>query len=118
MNELYHFELGIPANIINALVGKTYNGLTYSRHAQNACLTDRYGIINKPPFSVTLTQDNIIEVETDGNIIIKVVARLPYNSNYDVVIAFIPDRSFVKTVWLNSNRDLHYTLDESKYTKI
>jgi len=30
-------------------------------------------------------------------------------------MAVIPDRRFVKTVWLNKNSDLHNTLDTSKY---
>ena len=50
--------------------------------------------------------------------IIKVLARLPYDAQYDILVAFIPDRSFVKTGWLNDKNDNHYTLDESKYTKI
>ena len=116
--KLYHFELGIPASILNALVSKTFDKLTYSRHAKLACVSDRYGKIMKPPFSVSLTDKNIIEVEAINGSASKVLARLPYNEQYDILVAFFPESKFVKTVWLNDRNDNHYTLDASKYSKI
>ena len=116
--KLYHFELGIPANIITALVGKAFDKLTYSRHAQLSCLNDRYGKILYPPFSVALTKENIIEVEATDGKASKVLVRLPYNAQFDILVAFLPESKFVKTVWLNDRNDKHYTLVAAKYSKI
>lgn len=111
--KLYHSELGIPNN------AKTNFGsmlLDYSPHALEAALDDRYGnIINLPSFLDTSTAQ-VIEVETDNNgKTTKVLYRVPYSDELDLVLAVIPDRRFVKTVWLNQKNDLHNTLDNSKY---
>ena len=112
--KLYHSELGIPPD------AKTQHGsflLTYSQHALQEAQNDRYGngnIINLPKYLDT-SQAQVIEVEMTGNKTTKVLYRIPYDEDHDLVMAVIPDRGFVKTVWLNENKDLHKTLDHSKY---
>jgi hypothetical protein len=112
---LYHSQIGLPKNV-EWFFGRSYL-LTYSRHAQLSCLNDRYGVIRKPPFQAQVTRENIIEVETQGNLIIKIVIRVSYDERFDVVIALIPDFDIatVKTIWLNEKNDFHKTLDKSKY---
>jgi hypothetical protein len=117
MNGLYHFQLGIPASVLNSLHGKTFENLIYSNHARNACVTDRYGYITKPPFSVSLDRSNIVEVEVSNGAVSKVVSRLPYDKSFDIIVVLVPHQRVVKTVWLNSKKDLHYTLDASKYSR-
>lgn len=110
--KLYHADLGIPEN------AKTQHGqflLDYPPHALNAATDDRYGNIVNLPKSLDTSKAQVIEVEMEGSKTTKVVYRIPYNDEYDLVMAVIPDRRFVKTVWLNKNSDLHNTLDTSKY---
>lgn len=122
MSKLYHKQLGLPQEAVEALSGQSYR-FHFSRHALDACLNDRYGKI-VPPAQVTVAAEEIIEVEIvqalTGTVINKVVIRKPYNAKFALLIAFIPDRrsAFVKTCWLNSVTDSHETLDESKYTKL
>ena len=89
--------------------------LDYSPHALDAALDDRYGNIVNLPKSLDTSKAQVVEVEMQGSKTTKVVYRIPYNEEYDLIIVLIPDRRFVKTVWLNKNSDLHNTLDASKY---
>lgn len=110
--KLYHADLGIPQN------AQTQHGqmlLDYSPHALSAALDDRYGNIVNLPKSIDTSKAQVIEVEMNGSKTTKVVYRIPYNEEYDLVMVLLPDRRFVKTVWLNKNTDLHNTLDTSKY---
>ncbi len=110
--KLYHADLGIPQN------AQTQHGqvlLNYSQHALDAALDDRYGNIVNLPKSLDTSKAQVIEVEMQGSKTTKVVYRIPYNEEYDLVMVLVPDRRFVKTVWLNKNSDLHNTLDTSKY---
>ena len=90
-----------------------------TRHAQQACFTDRYGKI-VPPTSIIHSADNIVEIEVENNSPIKVVVRLPYDTQRDVIIAFIPDfdTAIVKTCWFNLKTDQHRTLDTSRYSSV
>lgn len=112
--KLYHFKIYIPENLKTRY--GTLSRLVYSNHAKQAALNDRYGKINCP-ISLNTDTAQVIEVEAEGNIVIKVVYRIPYSSQYDLCLAVIPRQSFVKTVWLNDKCDLHKTLDMSKYEK-
>lgn len=116
MNEtrLYHFELGIP-KAAQLRFGKM--PLNYSGHAQRASQNDRYGTIELPKYLDTNTAQ-VIEVEMRGRETLKIVYRVKYNEILDLVLVVIPDRGFVKTVWLNQRNDLHKTLDASRYTSL
>lgn len=110
--KLYHSELGIPPN------AKTNHGqflLDYSNHALEAAQDDRYGNIINLPKSLDTSKAQVIEVEMSGNKTTKVVYRIPYDEQHDLALVVIPDRRYVKTVWLNKNTDVHNTLDASKY---
>jgi hypothetical protein len=111
---LYHKDVFMPSSV-KSLEGKTF-ALRFSRHAMNACLNDRYGQI-LPPRNLTARVSEIIEIETQGNQIVKFVSRIAYNAQFDLMIVVMPDGffGFVKTVWLNARTDSHKTLDRSKY---
>lgn len=47
----------------------------------------------------------------------KMVLRRPYNESLDLIIVLLVNGNKIKTVWLNSNKDAHQTLDVSKYEK-
>jgi hypothetical protein len=111
---LYHKEVGFPS-AARALVGRKYV-LALTSHAQEACKTDRYGIIY-PPRAVEIKTHNIVELEFSKGEVVKILVRAPYNARHDVLIAFVPDGDGgrVKTLWLNQKSDCHLTLDRSKY---
>jgi hypothetical protein len=114
---LYHKEIGLPQNVQNYF-GRSFR-LSYSKHAQQACVHDRYGVIMKPPFKINVSPDNLFEVETDDitKNIIKLTIRVRYDDKFDIAIAFIPDYDvgFVKTCWLNCSDDVHKTLKRELY---
>jgi len=115
VKHLFHKELGLPPEV-DKLEGRTFN-LRYSRHAQTACVSDRYGII-KPPMLLPVRRDQIVEAELFNGWVLKATVRIPYNAVYDLVLVIMPERygeAFVKTCWLNRKDDTHRTLDRSKY---
>lgn len=114
---IYHKELGFP-KVVSTVIGKTFT-TQFSSHAKQSCRNDRYGFII-PPTSISVSMDNIIEIEVEGNTVTKVLIRQKYDSVKDICIAFIPQSrvAFVKTLWLNMTTDKHYTLDETKYNRV
>lgn len=67
----------------------------------------------------TIKKAILFEVEIENNSIIKYVVRTKFNYDYDISIVFIINKDkkelFVKTMWLNSRKDKHKTLDSVKY---
>lgn len=110
---LYHKDIGFPKGF-NAQVGTRM--LIYTKHAKNAALNDRYGVINLPKY-VDTKNAQIIEAEVAGKIVTKLVYRVSYSKDLDLSIAVIPvdDKFLVKTVWLNKRTDIHKTLNRSVY---
>lgn len=114
---LYHRDIGFPESL-ELQYGYTFD-LTYSKHAQEAAKTDRYGLI-KLPQGITFHKDRIIEVETEDNVTVtKMVVRMnyPLNNKLDIVYVIIPQTGLVKTVWINAVSDKHTTLNKNKYEK-
>ena len=120
--KLYHRDIGFPPILITRLSGWTTE-LKYGPHARRACLSDKYGVITRPPRSVTLTADNLVEVETgESGEPRKAVVRVDYDKDYDLVLTLggfggLKD-GFVRTCWLNEKNDHHFSLDKSKYCAI
>lgn len=115
---LYHKELGF-GKLADNLYGKSFR-LNYSHHSKLAAVNDRYGPIEKPPFNLTITKDNLIEIETNSfGGVVKAVVRLSYDTTRDIALAVIPDFNVatVKSIWANLKNDTHFTLDKSKYNK-
>jgi hypothetical protein len=113
---LYHYQLGIPQQVRAQI--KPLFGLRYSPHAREEAYCDRYGHVRELPRHFLPRVARVIEAETDASgALVKVLARQPYDKNDDVVFAVnVPDK-VVKTVWRNSRKDTHRTLDASKYDK-
>jgi len=117
MNDgLYHREIGFPSRVKLLFFGVGYR-LDYSRHAKLACVRDRYGVISKPPFTATVTANNLVEVEIEHGNIVKLVIRVQYDENFDISLALAPDfhMATVKTCWLNRRDDIHETLKRELY---
>lgn len=112
---LYHKDIGFPESL-ELQYGYTFD-LAYSKHAQDAANSDRYGVI-KLPQGVTFHKDRIIEVETEDDVTVtKMVVRISYalDNKLDLCLVIIPQTGFVKTVWINEAKDKHKTLDKNKY---
>lgn len=109
---LYHHTMGIPLNA-NTQLGEIM--LNYSEHALNAAKNDEYSNIINLPKSLDTSKSQVIEVEMIGNKTIKVLYKVHYDEQFDLFIAVLPDRKYVKTVWLSKKDDLHETLNKTKY---
>lgn len=114
----YHSEVGFPKNLNIPKVIP----LKLSKHAQER-FWDKYFKRLELPSQVDLSTVNVFEVEEypakSGNII-KVVFRMPYDDEDDIVVVAFTDKmqgqaGFVKTVWLNHKKDIHQTLNKWKY---
>lgn len=111
---LYHYQIGFPANM---KAPRGVLALSYSEHARQASRSDRYGVINLPEY---IHADVALLVEAEVSVVGRVekaVYRIPLDYHRDLVIVVIPKSGVVKTVWVNSQRDKHRTLDRSKYGK-
>lgn len=120
---LFHKNLGIPRSVESRLPKNNKIYLDYTRHALQAAVTDRYGIIEKLPSCIDMYKAKVIEVEVEkrSKKISKIVFRIPYDGlggEYDLVLAVSMNSLFdgrVRTVWLNKRTDDHSTLVEDRY---
>lgn len=109
---LFHKDLGFPSK----MKFRALEGLTPSSHALQAARTDRYGAITIPDkFDPNAWE--IVEIETKGGALDKIVARQPMNEALDLVMVLLPYVKLIKTVWINERNDKHSTLDASRYER-
>lgn len=109
----YHYTIGFPTFEIPA--GRLE--LKYTRHAQLAAESDRYGTFKLPMFA-DLRELRIVEVTIrDDGTVDKYVARGPIDSWRDLTIVVTPD-GWVKTCWLNESNDKHTTLNVNRYARV
>lgn len=111
---LYHVDVYLPPTFIapTHIVAPKY-----SRHAQDAANTDRYGKMMLPK-TVNLAKCQVVEIGIENGKVVKILVRGQYNSDLDLCMVFIPNSGrewFVKTVWFNERTDDHRTLNISKY---
>lgn len=94
-------------------------GLKYSYHALRRC-TEKH---IRPVYQVTAEAGSVVEIERDTylNKTVKIIVRIKYSNNYDLVLVLVPKRDyyvdgslFVKTCWLNHKTDNHSTLNLSR----
>lgn len=110
---LYHFQIGFPKGVLTACRAGIVRP-KYLRHALAASQDDRYGKINLPE-TFNTNKAKVIEVEMKGpRYVCKVVYRVRHCDEYDLIVVMNPDCT-VRTVWLNSRKDKHSTLDYSRY---
>ena len=55
------------------------------------------------------------EVEVENDKVVKCVIRVRYDDERDISI--VVRDGFIVTMWVNSNKDLHVSLDRSKYER-
>jgi len=116
---VYHRETGLPA-----LPPEWRHGeyrLIYSHHAKLAFVQNRFfDRTLRPPQSLRLRPENVVEAEVSAGRVSKIVARVPFSDRYDLVLALINPETgsqtvMVKTVWLNDVLDIHKTLNKNRY---
>ena len=115
--KLYHVDAyGFPVLALELKYG--VKDLTFSRHAIQAAQNDRYGGIQLGKLGyLDLSKCTLIEVETVDNVIEKIVYRVRYDEQRDVVLAILVADWYVKTVWINLTSDMHKTLDKAPYSR-
>lgn len=119
---LFHTDVYLPeciklktGRVIRLQDSNLQGRMKPSQHALRAAVTDRYGLIEIPMY-FDARYAKLIEIEVDpySSRVTKRVFRQKYNDEYDLVLV-ITSEWVIKTVWLNSKKDLHKTLDASKY---
>ena len=122
---VYHRDIYFPDEI-RALVPQVELSLRYTRHAEEAALTDRYGLIVLPE-KLDLAEAQIVEVAAfcDRKLRLhahKVLVRQAYKAALDLVLAVqichgLDRVGLVKTAWLNMRNDHHRTLRPWAYVQ-
>lgn len=116
---IYHKEIGFPETI--RIPENIEYELKYTRHALVRKERISKGKICVIPHMARVTKNNLVEMFTDDNKIIKkAVIRTEYNKYQDIVMVLelLPKhKAKVITFWLNAKKDNHYTLNKTKYTQ-
>jgi hypothetical protein len=88
--------------------------LRYSPHAYQEAEKDG---IELPDF-INLSQVDIVEMEVANGKVFKLLARQPYDGEWDMVHVILLRGMLVKTVWINRRDDNHKTLrNKSQFVK-
>lgn len=115
--DLYHKDIRLPANFRGLPAASV--DLKWTRHATEARSNDRYGYV--PAWErINLREAEVIEVDISSGILVHLLLRMPYDGRKDILMAVKPIARrpwVVKTVWLNTVKDKHKTLNKSRYVK-
>lgn len=111
---LYHMDKGFPDDIELPRGFNPIMNLTYSSHAKEEAQKDIYGHIGLPR-RIDVRKGKTIEIGVRGRVVSKMVLRFSYNDTQDITMVILPDRGFVKTVWLNDKSDQHTSLNLGRY---
>lgn len=111
--DLYHADIRLPVGF--RLPARLVE-LSWTRHADNARASDRYGEIPRIPV-VNLGECRTVEVGLEGRRVRKVVVRTTLDAFNDLILVLVPGPAAwtVKTVWINEKNDSHKTLNRSRY---
>jgi hypothetical protein len=110
---LYHREIGFPEISLPSGVFK----LRYSEHARREARKETLELGLPPTLDTTCSVP--VEIEVIKSKVIKVVYRLDYYGNKDLIIvaSVVQYPWVVKTVWINYKNDNHSTLKRDRYVK-
>lgn len=116
MEKTYNRAIFLPIEKIRRFF-KRY-AMRMTRHAIEACTSDRYGIIRLQR-DIEITEKNILEATMEGQAVVKMVIRQRYDDLHDLIMVLIPDdrEAIVKTAWLCCKDDNHATLKVWEYAK-
>lgn len=110
---LYHREIGFPEITLPSGVFK----LRYSGHARNEARKETLELGLPPTLDTTCSVP--VEIEVIKSKVIKVVYRLDYYGQKDlIIVASVVEYPWVvKTVWINYKNDKHSTLKRGRYVQ-
>ena len=114
---LYHRDTGIPRKVLDSIPWGLVP-VEYSQHARER-LRDKYGMLPCVlPRVVGITPQGVVEVETRGNVVAKVLVRVSFG-DYDLCMPLVVGRGpwYAKTLWLNHKEDNHHTLNRAAYAR-
>jgi hypothetical protein len=111
----YHIKKGFPSSIV---LPRDKYLLDYSMHAKKEAKNDVY----RPeklalPTFIDFANCFIFEIETENDLLNKVLCRCQYNEILDLVLCITINGYFVNTVWFNLRGDTHDNIDLSKYNR-
>lgn len=109
---LYHPEVYMPEWLRDRVQGLAMM-LRYSPHARSEAADD--GVMDLLPVALDTRVGYMVEAETDGAKLVKLVWRQALDAARDIVLVVLPDTRVVKTVWTNATDDVHATLNPNRY---
>lgn len=114
---LFNVQLGYPRWLKGTIpTGK--KTIVFGEHARER-MFDKGGLRLPSSCIFDFSLFRVVEIETAGRIITKMVVRKTHNDEFDLCMAIIPKTKgvwFAKTVWLNRVDDNHSTLDTSRFS--
>ena len=112
----YHVSIGFPSTIA---IPETKVKLFYTPHALSRRKREGEKFLKTIPRYIKINNDIIQEIHSIDDIHCKkIVVRLDYDDNRDIVLVLEPQSknwSNVVTLWLNKKKDRHKTLNKTNY---
>jgi hypothetical protein len=122
MNKTYNIATGVPGDLL-AQVDSLKLDLTWSRHAKEEAVHDKYGVlpVGSYPKQILVREWQVVEVEAaNGYTPVKLVVRRAADAKRSLVLVLLLDgrtTAIVKTTWSNLNSDNHKTLDKTRFAR-
>lgn len=89
--------------------------LQYSRHALDRAREKDFYLPRAA--GVVIGAGAVVEIERENNKTVKLVTRIGYNTDWDLVMVLVPREPglfWVKSVWLNQVTDNHASLNQER----
>lgn len=104
----YNVAVGFPKGVEFTDIG----GLTPSFHARTRAADLNIGRI---PTSFSPKRAKVVEITVEQGTVTKILAREELDTHRDLCYVFLTGSRLIKTVWINTKCDKHYTLDRTKF---
>ena len=117
----YHKQIGFEAGHVKQaealLLALQDVRLSFTSHALTELLRERQAeAIGKALKEYSLNFQDVFELAFDGEKLEKLGFRVKFNEN-DIIFILSREKRVV-TCWTNNKKDLHYTLDYTKYCTV
>lgn len=125
----YHRDIFLPAELLLPFRERQFR-LAYTKHAQSEVFRDfhlsKVARSNRGlslPHLMYIDPATVFEAESIDGKLSKIGIRLPFDATDDLILVLSPGHSTdwqtdtlnVRTLWTNSIKDSHVTLDQAKY---
>ena len=115
---LYHRDICWYAEFDNFFSNHDITKIEFSKHTKENQCKETKRIYDIEDITLDFVKGGVIfEVEVENDKIKKIVVRRRYKEKKDICMVFLlkGQQLFCKTCWLNSQDDVHDTLDASQY---